>query len=43
VAGDAVAGGVGTTLRKIAPGVWVVERPLPLVVGDIGARMTIVR
>ncbi len=30
-------------LRMLAPGLWVAERPLPLVVGDIGARMTVIR
>src|SRR5262245_12071543 len=30
-------------LRPLAPELWVAERPLPLVVGDIGARMTVVR
>jgi Domain of unknown function (DUF4336) len=30
-------------LRPLAPDLWVAERPLPLVVGDIGARMTVVR
>lgn len=30
-------------LRALAPDLWVAERPLALVVGDIGARMTVVR
>jgi len=30
-------------LRPLAPDLWVAERPLPLVVGDIGARMTVIR
>ncbi len=30
-------------LRPVAPDLWVAERPLRLVVGDIGARMTVVR
>jgi hypothetical protein len=30
-------------LRPLAPNLWVADRPLKLVVGDIGARMTVVR
>ncbi len=30
-------------LRPLASGLWVADRPLPLAVGDIGARMTVVR
>ncbi len=30
-------------LRALAPNLWVAERPLKLFVGDIGARMTVVR
>jgi Domain of unknown function (DUF4336) len=30
-------------LRPLAPDLWVADRPLALVVGDIGARMTVVR
>lgn len=30
-------------LTALAPDLWVASRPLPLVVGDIGTRMTIVR
>src|SRR5262245_4752575 len=30
-------------LRALAPDLWVAERPLPLIVGDIGARMTVIR
>jgi hypothetical protein len=30
-------------LRLLAPGLWVADRPLRLVVGDIGARMTVLR
>jgi hypothetical protein len=30
-------------LRALAPNLWVAERPLKLAVGDIGARMTVVR
>lgn len=30
-------------LRGLAPGLWVAERPLPIIVGDIGARMTVIR
>jgi len=30
-------------LRNLAPNLWVAERPLKLVVGDIGARMSIIR
>lgn len=30
-------------LRGLAPELWVAERPLPLIVGDIGTRMTVVR
>lgn len=32
-----------SALRALAPDLWVAERPLKLVVGDIGARMTVVR
>ena len=31
------------TLEPLAPDLWVARRPLPLVVGDVGARMTVVR
>jgi hypothetical protein len=30
-------------LRKLAANLWVADRPLPLVVGDIGTRMTVIR
>jgi hypothetical protein len=41
---DAVArGGVPGALRPLAPDLWVADRPLALVVGDIGARMTVIR
>ncbi len=30
-------------LRELTENLWVAERPLPLIVGDIGARMTVVR
>jgi len=30
-------------LRAIAPELWVADRPLPLIVGDVGARMTVAR
>ena len=30
-------------LRALAPDLWVAERPLKLPVGDIGARMTVIR
>jgi hypothetical protein len=30
-------------LRQLASTLWVVDRPLKLVVGDIGARMTVIR
>lgn len=30
-------------LRALAPNLWVAERPLKLAVGDIGARMTVLR
>ncbi|MFV8755339.1 DUF4336 domain-containing protein [Nannocystaceae bacterium ST9] len=30
-------------LRSITENLWVAERPLPLIVGDIGARMTVIR
>jgi hypothetical protein len=35
----------GTTpsLESLAPDLWVARRPLPLVVGDVGSRMTVVR
>ena len=32
-----------SALRALAPDLWVAERPLNLFVGDIGARMTVVR
>jgi hypothetical protein len=32
-----------STLRNLAPNLWVAERPLPLAVGDIGTRMTVIR
>jgi len=31
------------TLTAVAPDLWVATRPLPLAVGDIGTRMTVVR
>jgi hypothetical protein len=31
------------TLRPLAPELWVADRPLPLPVGDIGTRMTVIR
>lgn len=30
-------------LRNLAPNLWVAERPLKLIVGDIGTRMSVVR
>ena len=30
-------------LHNLAPDVWVAKRPLKLIVGDIGARMTVIR
>ncbi len=33
----------GSTLRNLATNLWVAERPLKLVVGDIGTRMTVIR
>src|SRR5512145_2119434 len=30
-------------LTPLAPDLWVAPRPLPLLVGDIGTRMTVVR
>jgi len=30
-------------LRNLAPNLWVADRPLKLAVGDIGARMTVIR
>jgi hypothetical protein len=30
-------------LRALAPNLWVATRPLPLLVGDVGCRMTVVR
>ena len=30
-------------LTQLAPDLWVATRPLPLVVGDIGTRMTVIR
>src|SRR5262249_12890717 len=32
-----------SALRALAPDLWVADRPLKLFVGDIGARMTVVR
>ena len=32
-----------TMLRKLAQDLWVAERPLPIAVGDLGARMTVLR
>lgn len=32
-----------TALRDLAPDLWVAERPLPLIVGDVGTRMTVIR
>lgn len=34
---------VDGNLRLLAPDLWVADRPLKLVVGDIGARMTVIR
>ena len=31
------------TLTALVPDLWVATRPLPLSVGDIGTRMTVVR
>ena len=31
------------TLEAVAPDVWVARRPLPIAVGDVGARMTVLR
>jgi hypothetical protein len=33
----------GEPLRALAPDLWVADRPLKLAVGDIGARMTVIR
>jgi hypothetical protein len=44
--GAAQRGGVGIRLEpleRVADGVWVATRSLPLVVGDVGTRMTVVR
>ena len=30
-------------LTRLAPDLWVATRPLPLIVGDIGTRMTVIR
>ncbi len=30
-------------LRTLAPNLWVADRPLPLAVGDVGTRMTVIR
>jgi hypothetical protein len=30
-------------LEALAPDLWVVRRPLPIAVGDVGARMTVIR
>jgi len=32
-----------TALRSLAPNLWVADRPLRLLVGDIGTRMTVIR
>jgi hypothetical protein len=32
-----------TDLRNLAPNLWVADRPLRLLVGDIGTRMTVIR
>jgi Domain of unknown function (DUF4336) len=32
-----------SALRRLAPDLWVADRPLKLVVGDIGTRMTVIR
>jgi len=32
-----------TTLEPLAPDLWVASRPLPIAVGDVGCRMTVVR
>ncbi len=32
-----------SALRQLTENLWVAERPLPIAVGDIGARMTVVR
>ena len=32
-----------TSLTPLAPDLWVATRPLPLVVGDVGTRMTVIR
>ena len=31
------------SLEQLAPDVWVARRPLPIAVGDVGARMTVLR
>lgn len=31
------------TLEELAPDLWIASRPLRLVVGDVGARMTVIR
>jgi Domain of unknown function (DUF4336) len=33
----------GVSLRALAAGLWVADRPLKLLVGDIGTRMTVIR
>src|SRR5262245_44502812 len=30
-------------LRALAPDLWVADRPLEIIVGDVGARMTVIR
>lgn len=34
---------MATTLEALAPNLWVAARPLKLIVGDIGTRMTVIR
>src|SRR5258705_6105294 len=34
---------VDAQLESLAPDLWVARRPLPLAVGDVGARMTVLR
>jgi hypothetical protein len=32
-----------SSLESLAPDLWVVSRPLPIAVGDVGCRMTVIR
>lgn len=35
--------GGSLALRSLAAGLWVADRPLPIAVGDVGTRMTVIR